>query len=166
MGVIGESLSSAMTVGVLVGLVGIVMATVNYPIYKRLLNAGKKKYAFEIMELAREITEEQAKRGGRESGMNRSESKYFNTARRMDEALLSLLEEKDFAYITVREICARAGVNRSTFYLHYESMSDLLRETVEMIDERFRASVADATNDKTGGEQLAGTAARGAVPAD
>ena len=60
MGVIGESLSSAMTVGVLVGLVGIVMATVNYPIYKRLLNAGKKKYAFEIMELAREITEEQA----------------------------------------------------------------------------------------------------------
>ena len=57
MGVIGESLSSAMTVGV---LVGIVMATVNYPIYKRLLNAGKKKYAFEIMELAREITEEQA----------------------------------------------------------------------------------------------------------
>jgi len=49
-----------MTVGVLVGLVGIVMATVNYPIYKRLLNAGKKKYAFEIMELAREITEEQA----------------------------------------------------------------------------------------------------------
>ena len=30
--------------------------------------------------------------------MNRSESKYFNTARRMDEALLSLLEEKDFAY--------------------------------------------------------------------
>lgn len=41
--------------------------------------------------------------------MNRSESKYFNTARRMDEALLSLLEEKDFAYITVREIApARA----------------------------------------------------------
>lgn len=38
--------------------------------------------------------------------MNRSESKYFNTARRMDEALLALLEEKDFAYITVREICA------------------------------------------------------------
>jgi len=88
--------------------------------------------------------------------MNRSESKYFNTARRMDEALLALLEEKDFAYITVREICARAGVNRSTFYLHYENMSDLLRETVEMIDERFRASVADATDDKTGGERLAG----------
>ena len=56
----------------------------------------------------------------------------------------------------MREICARAGVNRSTFYLHYENTSDLLRETVEMIDERFRASVADATDDKTGGERLAG----------
>ena len=37
--------------------------------------------------------------------MNRSESKYFNTAARMDEAFLSLLEKKDFAYITVKELC-------------------------------------------------------------
>ena len=51
--------------------------------------------------------------------MNRSESKYFATAARMDEAFLELLEEKDFAYITVKEICEKAGVNRSTFYLHY-----------------------------------------------
>ena len=54
--------------------------------------------------------------------MNRSESKYFNTAVRMDEAFLSLLEKKDFAYITVKEICEAAGVNRSTFYLHYETL--------------------------------------------
>lgn len=40
--------------------------------------------------------------------MNRSESKYFNTAVRMDEALISLLEKKDFQYITIKEICAKA----------------------------------------------------------
>ena len=51
----------------------------------------------------------------------------------MDEALLSLLEKKDFAYVTVKEICEVAGVNRSTFYLHYENTSDLLRETTEYI---------------------------------
>ena len=34
--------------------------------------------------------------------MNKNESKYFNTAIRMDEALLTLLERKDFAYITIR----------------------------------------------------------------
>ena len=47
--------------------------------------------------------------------MNRSESKYSATAVRMDEAFLALLEKKDFAYITVKEICETAGVNRSTF---------------------------------------------------
>ena len=69
--------------------------------------------------------------------MNRSESKYFNTAIRMDEALISLLDKKDFSYITVKEICQVAEVNRSTFYLHYESTADLLEETLEYIDKKF-----------------------------
>ena len=63
--------------------------------------------------------------------MNKSESKYFNTAVRMDEALIELLEKKEFEYITVKEICEKAGVNRSTFYLHYETIGDLLDECVE-----------------------------------
>lgn len=65
--------------------------------------------------------------------MNKNESKYFNTAIKMDEALITLLEKKDFEYITVKEICDTAGVNRSTFYLHYENTSDLLRETTRYI---------------------------------
>ena len=69
--------------------------------------------------------------------MNKSESKYFNTAARMDEALILLLEKKDLEYITVKEICEKAGVNRSTFYLHYETISDLLNETLENINKRF-----------------------------
>ena len=71
--------------------------------------------------------------------MNKSESKYFNTALRMDEALLALLEEKDLEYITVKELCRQAGVNRSTFYLHYETISDLVNETLEMVNQRFRS---------------------------
>ena len=69
--------------------------------------------------------------------MNKSESKYCNTALRMDEALIALLEKKDLEYITVKEICHQAGVNRSTFYLHYESIAELLDETMEMINQRF-----------------------------
>ena len=69
--------------------------------------------------------------------MNKSESKYFNTALRMDEALIALLEKKDLEYITVKEICHQAGVNRSTFYLHYETIADLVNETLEMINRRF-----------------------------
>lgn len=69
--------------------------------------------------------------------MNKSESKYFNTAKKIDIAFLELLEQKDFEYITVKEICKRAGVNRSTFYLHYETVADLLSESVEYINKHF-----------------------------
>ena len=69
--------------------------------------------------------------------MNKSESKYFATAAKMDEAFLALLEKKDFAYITVKEICAAAGVNRSTFYLHYDIIGDLLAESMEHMNRQF-----------------------------
>ena len=70
--------------------------------------------------------------------MNKSESKYYNTALLMDEALLLLLENKEYEFITVTEICEKAGVNRSTFYLHYQNIDDLLYETIEMINKRFK----------------------------
>ena len=53
--------------------------------------------------------------------MNKNESKYYNTALLMDEALIQLLEKKEFEYISIKEICEKAGVNRSTFYLHYDN---------------------------------------------
>lgn len=74
--------------------------------------------------------------------MNKQESKYFHTASLMDEALLLLLEKKDFDRITVKELCETAGVNRTTFYLHYESMNDFLDETVSRINERFKESLS------------------------
>ncbi|MBO5248346.1 MAG: TetR family transcriptional regulator C-terminal domain-containing protein [Clostridia bacterium] len=69
--------------------------------------------------------------------MNKSESKYFNTAVKFDKALLSLLKKKPFEYITVCEICKQAGVNRSTFYLHYETVGDLLNETTRYVLKDF-----------------------------
>lgn len=69
--------------------------------------------------------------------MNKNESKYFNTAILFDEALIYLLEKKDVEYITIKEICTKAGVNRSTFYLHYESISDLIEETMNYINKKF-----------------------------
>ncbi len=57
----------------------------------------------------------------------------------MDEALIALLDKKDFEYITIKEICDTAGVNRSTFYLHYENPSDLLRETTRYIIDKHLA---------------------------
>ena len=69
--------------------------------------------------------------------LNKAESKYFNTALRFDKALLSLLEKKPFGYITISEICEEAGVNRSTFYLHYENTADLLKEATAYVLDDF-----------------------------
>ena len=69
--------------------------------------------------------------------MDKNESKYYNSAKKMNLALISILDEKDFLDITVKEICQKAAVNRSTFYLHYENVYDLLKETLDNLYKDF-----------------------------
>lgn len=69
--------------------------------------------------------------------MKKTESKYFHTAERFDKALLSLLEKKPFEYVTVSELCEAAEVNRSTFYLHYENTTDVLKEASAYVLDNF-----------------------------
>ena len=57
MGQIGSGTTGSFVLGIVIGIVGLVGICVNYPIYKKLLAKGKQKYAFEIMELAKEISE-------------------------------------------------------------------------------------------------------------
>ena len=72
--------------------------------------------------------------------MNKNESKYFYTASLMNQALLELLEKKDIEFITITEITKKAGVNRTTFYLHYDNIDDLLGETIAYINQEFVSS--------------------------
>ena len=48
-------------------------------------------------------------------------------------ALVELMQEKPFHKITIKEICDRADLNRTTFYLHYEDQNQLLNEIVGLI---------------------------------
>ena len=57
MQVIGSGLT-ALILGIVIGIVGLVGCGVNYPIYKKMLEKGKAKYAYEIVELARQISEQ------------------------------------------------------------------------------------------------------------
>lgn len=57
MQVLGDGSTVSFVLGIIIGLVGIVGVSVNYPIYKKLLENGKKKYAFDIIELAKQISE-------------------------------------------------------------------------------------------------------------
>ena len=58
MKVIGDGSTLMVTLGIIIGVIDLALAGVNYPLYKKLLEHGKKKYAFEIMELAKQISDE------------------------------------------------------------------------------------------------------------
>jgi hypothetical protein len=57
MNVIGNGSTAMMIIGIIVGVIGIIGVSVNYPIYRKLIANGKQKYAFDIMQLAKEISE-------------------------------------------------------------------------------------------------------------
>ena len=57
MQVIGSGIAS-MVLGIIIGIIGLVGCGVNYPIYKKMLEKSKEKYAYEIVQLAREIADQ------------------------------------------------------------------------------------------------------------
>lgn len=57
MDVIGSATTEMFILGVIIGIIGLIGMGINYPIYKKMLAKGKQKYAFEIMQLAKEISE-------------------------------------------------------------------------------------------------------------
>ena len=56
MQVIGKGLAG-MVLGIIIGIIGMIGCGVNYPIYKKMLEKGKAKYAYEIVQLANEIAD-------------------------------------------------------------------------------------------------------------
>lgn len=56
MGVIGDG-AMMISLGVVIGVIGLIAMSVNYPLYKKILERGKSQYAYEITQLAKEIAE-------------------------------------------------------------------------------------------------------------
>lgn len=48
-------MENAMIPGIVIGVIGLIMAIINYPIYKKILNSRRKKYADEIVKLSDDI---------------------------------------------------------------------------------------------------------------
>ena len=62
------------------------------------------------------------------------------TEEQLVKGLTKLMKTKSIKDITVRELADEVDINRSTFYLHYETISDLLEETIEHIQAEFQKS--------------------------
>ena len=52
-----EVIGSSMILGIIIGIIGMIGCAVNYPVYKKMLEKGKSKYAYEIVQLAKEISD-------------------------------------------------------------------------------------------------------------
>ena len=68
-----------------------------------------------------------------------TDPRIVRSRRMLMEALVNLLNQKEFDHISVQEIADEATLNRATFYLHYPDKNALLRA---MTAERFRALIA------------------------
>ncbi len=85
--------------------------------------------------------------------MNTKKNKRFReTEKRFEAAMLHLLSENKPSQITVNMICAKAELHRSTFYLHYTDIYDLLKQIGKQIQEdratKFMASRVEAFSKK------------------
>jgi AcrR family transcriptional regulator len=65
------------------------------------------------------------------AGGKRVDPRTLRTRNALGDALVALIQEKKFEDITVQEVLDRAGVGRSTFYLHYRDKEDLFVSDVE-----------------------------------
>jgi AcrR family transcriptional regulator len=60
-----------------------------------------------------------------------TDRRVLRTRDTLGGALVALMQEKNFDDITVQQVLDRAGVGRSTFYLHYRDKDDLFLSDVE-----------------------------------
>ena len=70
----------------------------------------------------------------KKAGVDMDESRRVKLTKKMiKEALAALMCEKEFARITVKELCEKADVNRSTFYAYYSDTAAVIKEIEEDI---------------------------------
>ncbi len=76
------------------------------------------------------------------------------TRKDFKEAILRLYKTTPFKDITVRKLCETAGYNRSTFYLHYKDIIDLLHEIDDDLLQYLWENIAKALNANTSGKPI------------
>lgn len=81
----------------------------------------------------------------KETGKRKVDKRTINTKASIRKAMLDLMRGAPFSTITVKELCERVEINRTTFYIHYHNTTDVL---VELIDEVLETEIK--TNDSNG----------------
>ena len=80
--------------------------------------------------------------------MEKKEDRRVSMTKRMlKDALTDMLRDMDIYHISIRELCQRADVNRTTFYKYYGSQFDLLadmeKDILEFVAKAVRCNEAE-----------------------
>ncbi|GAP12720.1 transcriptional regulator [Longilinea arvoryzae] len=70
-----------------------------------------------------------------------SDPRTIRTRNRLREAMLKLASEKSFASLSIQDVTRQAGLNRTTFYLHYSGLHELLEDCARTLFEQMRAEI-------------------------
>ncbi len=63
----------------------------------------------------------------------KNNQRYRDSEKRMQNALMKLMENQELKDVTVMDICKEAHINRTTFYAHYEDIYDLMSKVERVI---------------------------------
>lgn len=78
----------------------------------------------------------------------RMDRRVLLTKTLLRDTLAELMVDRPISKITVKELCEQAGVNRSTFYVHYDDAYDLLRQVEREVIENLTNYLARYTDDR------------------
>lgn len=76
------------------------------------------------------------------------------TMRSLKDALIELMQENHISKISVKMLCERADINRSTFYAHYTNQYDLLRRLEQEVIADFNESIDRCLEDQPAGDPV------------
>lgn len=69
--------------------------------------------------------------------------RVVKTRRQLKKGLAALMKEKSVNQITVKELVEEVDINRSTFYLHFKDIQDLLREIEENMEAQIKRAIEE-----------------------
>jgi AcrR family transcriptional regulator len=73
--------------------------------------------------------------------VSESDPRSIRTSELLRQALISLAAERSFASLTIREVTDLAGLNRTTFYLHYGGLHELLEDCARTLFAQMRIDI-------------------------
>lgn len=73
--------------------------------------------------------------------MSALDPRVVRTRTQLANALMALVEEESYAGLSVQDVTRRAGINRSTFYLHYSGLEELLEDCARTLFSQMRADI-------------------------